>query len=171
MGGGQKRKLSLEDELLLTPCNFLESDLAACFSVGQTTVSRIFRAWVLCMSHSFRDVSIWPSQAYKCSKAPTAFEEQYPTTQVIINATEFDFPIAKPSNPTVQSTTCSSYKNRNTLKLLNRCTPNSALSFVSKVMVAVFQTRSWQREVAYLKSCSQETQSWLTVASTSGLST
>ena len=148
MGRGRKRKLSLEDELLLTLCklrhNFPESDLAACFGVGQTTVSRILRARVLCMSHSFRDVSIWLSQAYKCSKAPmaTAFKEQYPTTRVIINATEFDFPIAKPSNPTVQSATWSSYKNRNTLKLLNRCTPNSALSFVLKVMVAVFQTRS-----------------------------
>ena len=118
--------------------NFPEFDLAACFGVGQTTVSRIFR--VLYMSHSFRDVSIWPSQAYKCSKAPlaTAFKEQYPTTRVIINATEFDFPVAKPSNPTGQSASWSSYNNRNTLKLLNGCTPNSALTFVSKVMVAVF---------------------------------
>ena len=32
----------------------------------------------------------------------------------------------------VQGATCSSYKNRNTLKLLIGCTPN-ALSFVSKV--------------------------------------
>ena len=40
-----------------------------------------------------------------------------------------------------------------------------------KFMVAVFQTRSWQREVAYLKSCIQETQSCLTVAATSWLST
>ena len=119
------------------------------------------------MSQSFRDVSIWPRQAYKWSKALTAYKEQCPTTWVIINATEFDFPMAKLSNPTVQSATWSSYKNRNTFKLLIGCTPNSALSFVSKVMVAVFQTRSWQREVAYLKSCSQETQSWLTVASTS----
>ena len=53
---GPRRSLSVEDELFLTLCklrhNFPEDDLAARFMISQSTVSEIFRTWVLCISHS-----------------------------------------------------------------------------------------------------------------------
>ena len=132
---GMKRTLSKEDELLLTLCklrhDFPESDLAARFMISQASVSRIFRAWVLCLSHTFRDCDIWPSQEYVRACLPAVFQEKWHSTRIIIDATEF--PIAKPSNPDMQSATWSSYKNRNTLKVLVGCTPNGVLSFVSDV--------------------------------------
>ena len=63
---------------------------------------------------------------------PEVFLEKYLTTRIIIDVTEFA--IAKLVNPDVQSATWSSYKNRNTLKILVGCTPNGALSFLSDVI-------------------------------------
>ena len=134
---GPPRKLSQDDELFLTLCklrhDFPEADLPSRFLISQSSVSRIFRTWVLCLSCSLKEeeVDIWPTREFVQSCLPEAFREKYPTTRVVIDATEF--PIAKPANPDEQSTTWSSYKNRNTLKVLVGCTPNGALSFLSDV--------------------------------------
>ena len=132
---GGTRKLSQKDELFLTLCklrhDFPESDLAARFQVSQPTISRIFRTWVLCLSFSFQEIDIWPSKEHLSKFMPDAFKVAYPSTRVIIDATEF--PIEKPSNPDVQATTWSSYKNRNTLKVLVGCSPNGALTYLSDV--------------------------------------
>ena len=128
------RKLSLEDELFLTLCklrhNFPESDLAARFRVSQPTVSRIFRTWVLCLAYSFQEADIWPSREHVDAFMPDVFRAAYPSTRVIIDATEF--PIEKPANPDLQAATWSSYKNRNTFKILVGCSPNGALTYLSE---------------------------------------
>ena len=61
---------------------------------------------------------------------PISFSE-YPTTQVIHDATEIF--IEQPSSPAAQQLTFSSYKNHNTLKALVGITPSGAISFVSKL--------------------------------------
>ena len=114
------RKLSQEDELFLTLCklrhDFPESDLATRFHVSQPTISRIFQTWVLCLCYSFQEINIWPSKDHVNKYMPDVFKSAYPSMRVIIDATEL--PLEKTSNPDVQAATWSSYKNRNTLKLL-----------------------------------------------------
>ncbi|CAD6207450.1 GSCOCG00012703001-RA-CDS, partial [Cotesia congregata] len=45
-----------------------------------------------------------------------SFKKFYPSTRVIVDATEI--PIDKPSNPIAQQATFSTYKNKNTVKVL-----------------------------------------------------
>ena len=137
---GKKRSqrsiaLSVEDELLMTLVklrhDFPESDLAARFDISQPTVSRIFSAWIRCMYHAFREIDIWPSRSLVDAFMPDSFRQKYPSTRVIIDATEFH--IEKPANPDVQASTWSNYKNTNTLKLLVGVTPNGVISFLSNL--------------------------------------
>jgi hypothetical protein len=127
------RSLSPDAELLLVLMklrhNFPEVDLAQRFSAGQATVSRIFSTWILCLYHTFKEINIWPSRALVNKFMPPEFKEKFPSTRVIIDATEF--PLEKPSNPDVQAATWSNYKNRNTLKLLVGVSPNGVITFLS----------------------------------------
>ena len=130
---GRPRVLCVEDELLLTLIklrhDFPESDLAVRFGVAQATVSRIFSAYVRCMYFTFKDINIWPSRAMIDRFMPDSFKEKYPSTRVVIDATEF--PTEKPANPDVQAATWSNYKGRNTFKLLVGVSPNGAVTFIS----------------------------------------
>ena len=98
---GSGRKMSKENELFMTLCklrhNFPESDLAARFNISQSTVSRVFRTWVLCLAYTFEEMDIWPSREHVNKFMPKVFQDAYPTTRVIIDATEF--PIEKPAKP------------------------------------------------------------------------
>ena len=87
------RKLSLDDELLLTLIklqhNFPESDLSNRFAISWSTVSRIFATWVLCLYSTFKKISIWLSQRLIDLHVPSGFEEKYPSICLIIDATKF----------------------------------------------------------------------------------
>ena len=56
---------------------------------------------------------------------PESFKNHYPNTRVIIDATEFA--VERPSSLLSQSSTFSTYKNRNTVGIM----PSRAISFVS----------------------------------------
>ena len=60
---------------------------------------------------------------------PTQFCQLYPNTRIIIDATEIV--IQKPTEPSAQQLTFSSYKNHNTGKVLAGITPSGAFSFIS----------------------------------------
>ena len=57
------------------------------------------------------------------------FKEKYPSTYVVINATEFK--IEKPANPDLQVATWLKYKMTNMLKLLVAIPPDGVISFMS----------------------------------------
>ena len=61
---------------------------------------------------------------------PEVFKREYPSTRIIIDATEFA--IERPSSLLNQSSTFSNYKNRNTVKALIGVMPSGAISFVSE---------------------------------------
>ena len=60
---------------------------------------------------------------------PVAFQEQYSNTRLIIDATEFG--IERPSSLLSQSTTFSSYKNKNTVRVLVGIMPSGGIVFIS----------------------------------------
>ena len=60
---------------------------------------------------------------------PIGFAKKYPSTRVVIDATEFR--IEKPANPDAQAATCSNYKNTNKFKLLVGVSPNGVITFRS----------------------------------------
>ena len=105
-----------------------EQDLANRFQKSQSTMSRIITSWINFMHAKFKEVPTWPSRQVIDHFMPYQFENLYPSTRCIIDATEIY--IQMPSNPSAQQLTFSSYKNYNTLKSLIVITPSGSILFV-----------------------------------------
>ena len=128
-----QRAISLQNEFFLTlcrlRCGLMEQDLAYRFKISQSTVSRISTAWVNFLYYKFNKIPIWPIQTQVQALIPEEFKLHYPSTRIIIDATEVF--IQRPSDPHAQQLTFSSYKNHNTAKALAGITPSGAFSFIS----------------------------------------
>ena len=130
---GPNRLLSVETEFFITLCRLkvglLEDDLAARFGVSQSFVSLLINTWIKFLFYRFKELNIFPSREIVKLHMPECFAKKYPTTTLIVDATEIY--IEKPSNPEAQQLTFSSYKNTNTLKALIGIVPKGGISFVS----------------------------------------
>ena len=108
---GQRRSLSPMNEFFLTLCRIkaglFEQDLANRFQISQSTVSHIITSWINFMYAKFKEVPTWPSRQVIDRSMPYQFENLYPSTRCIIDATEIY--IQMPSNPSAQQLTFSSY--------------------------------------------------------------
>ena len=62
----------------------MEQDLAY-FDISQSTVSRIIIAWIHFL---YKEIPLWPPKELVCTNMPVQFQKLYPTTHVIIDATE-----------------------------------------------------------------------------------
>ena len=107
----------------------LEEDLSARFGVCQSVVSQIVNTWIKFIFFRFKELDVFPSREIVQLHLPECFRKKYPTTTLIIDATEIY--IEKPNNPEAQQVTFSSYKNSNTLKALVGIVPIGGISFVS----------------------------------------
>ena len=89
---GRPRSLPPIEEFFLTlvrlRLGLLEQDIAYRFCVSQSTVSRIFTTWINFMYLQFKQISLWPPRHLVHSHVPKIFREKYPTTRVVIDATE-----------------------------------------------------------------------------------
>jgi len=130
---GKPHKLTPLNEFFLMLCHLrlglYEQDLAYRFQVSQATVSRICSTWINFCYCKFKELPIWPSQTVVDCNMPLPFQDLYPSTRCIIDATEIF--IQKPQNPSAQQLTFSSYKNHNTFKALIAIAPSGAISFIS----------------------------------------
>ena len=86
------------------------------------------------------------------------FGELYPTTRVIINATEIY--METPALPELQQMTFSSYKNDNTYKALIGISPGGAITFVSKLYPGSISDQMLTRKSGLLDLLEKETQLW-----------
>ncbi|CAC5399359.1 unnamed protein product [Mytilus coruscus] len=75
------------------------------------------------------EVNTWPSSSLVGYFSPSDFKSKFPTTRIIIDGTEC--PVKKPKAPKAQQATFSSYKNRNTVKILVGSTPGGLVNYVS----------------------------------------
>ena len=69
-------------------CGLMEQDLAYRFKISQSTVSRIFTAWVNFFYCKFQEIPIWPIQTQVQALIPEQFKLHYPSTCIIIDTTE-----------------------------------------------------------------------------------
>lgn len=122
------------DQLFLTVIKLRQAkedyELSLMFEISETTVSKIIVMWINFMYFQLKELDIWPSREIIDKNMPEDFQKKFPTTRVILDATEI--PIQKPSDVNAQSITWSSYKHRNTLKTMIGCTPRGAVSFISE---------------------------------------
>ena len=130
---GKPHKLSPLNEFFLMLCRLrlglYEQDLAYRFQISQTSVSRICSTWINFCFFKFKELPIWPTRTIIDSHMPCIFQDLYPLTRCIIDATEVF--IQKPKNPSAQQLTFSNYKNHNTYKALIAISPSGAITFVS----------------------------------------
>ena len=97
--------------------------------VSEFTARNIFITWINFCARQWSEVKIWPDKDLVQFYAPNDFRHKFPTTRLVIDGTEI--PIQKPSNPIAQRSTFSSYKNRNTVKVLVGSTPGGLISYLS----------------------------------------
>lgn len=129
-----KPRLCVEDQLLLTlmklrhhPSNKI---LACNFNINPKMVSNIFITWINFIYLQWKRIMWWPERELVHFFAPDGFKKSYPKTRAILDGTEC--PIHKPSNPRAQRATFSTYKNRNTAKVVVGITPSGLVSYVSQ---------------------------------------
>ena len=115
---GRKRILPPMEEFFLVlvrlRLGLLEDDLAYRFGVSQSTVSRIIITWINFLYLQLKQIPLWSPKALVMSYMPKEFKEKYPSTRVVIDATEVF--IEQPALPEIQQLTYSNYKNHNTFK-------------------------------------------------------
>ena len=132
---GPPRKLSLEQEILLTLIKLrlalLTEDLAFRFQVSSTTASSIFTTWIKLMSKELLVLIIWPSRSQVKKTLPSCFRKLCPKVCCIIDC--FECFTETPSGLDLAATMWSEYKHLYTLKALVAITPNGAISCFSKL--------------------------------------
>lgn len=131
----RNRKLSGRDQLLLVLCRLkvglYEQDLAFRFSISQGTVSKILVSWINFLYIQLGRLVLWPSRQYVDRNMPDDFKAEYPTTRVVIDATEIQCQV--PSSFLNKTVSYSSYKSRQTKKGLIGIAPNGIVTFVSEL--------------------------------------
>jgi hypothetical protein len=131
---GCKPSLCIEDQFLLTLIKFrthpTNKELSISFGISEKQVSNVFITWTNFMYYQWKEVDWWPSRSLVSYYTPADFCAKFPKTRLIIDGTEF--PIQKPKQPVVQQATFSTYKNRNTMKILVGITPGGLVSYVSE---------------------------------------
>ncbi|CAN7976291.1 unnamed protein product, partial [Ixodes persulcatus] len=140
---GRKRKLTMENELFLVlvrlRLGLFEHDLAHRFCIAQSTVSRICSSWINFMYLKLSTLPLWAPRKAIDATMPGVFIEKYPTTRVILDATEVKYEV--PSSLSLQSSSYSAYKSANTFKGLIGIAPNGLVTFVSELFTGSISDR------------------------------
>ncbi|XP_050415275.1 uncharacterized protein LOC126829417 [Patella vulgata] len=129
----QVELLSIENQFMLTLVKLRQYktnfELSRLFDISETSVTNIWVTWVNFMSRQWKEVCSWPKRDLVNYFCPSDFKLKFPSTRIIVDGTEC--PIKKPRPPIAQQSTYSTYKNRNTVKVLVGCTPGGYISYVS----------------------------------------
>ncbi len=131
--GGAVPPLSWEDQFFLTLIKLRlhkpNLELSEQFNISMSMVMNVFLTWINFMYVTWSEIPWWPTSDLIRFFAPSDFRQKFPDTRVIIDGTEC--PVAKPKQPLLQQATFSTYKNRNTSKVLVGCSPGGLITFCS----------------------------------------
>ena len=129
----RSEQLSVENQLFLTLIKIRQHktnfELSRLFNISETAVVNIWVTWVNFMAKQWREVNMFPDRDIVRFFSPLGFKAKFPSTRTIIDGTEC--PVMKPKSPIAQQATFSTYKNRNTIKLLVGATPGGLVNYVS----------------------------------------
>ncbi|XP_064479207.1 uncharacterized protein LOC135392423 [Ornithodoros turicata] len=140
---GRKRKLTTENQLFLVlvklRLGLFHRHLGHLFSISIGTVSRILTTWIDFMYVKLGKLPIWAPRSVIDATMPPQFKAKYPSTRVIIDATEIRCEVH--SSLALQSATYSHYKSTNTFKGLVGIAPDGRLTFVSELFTGCVSDR------------------------------
>jgi len=124
--------LSTEDQFFLTCIKLRQHtanfELSRLFGISEFSVGNIFVTWVNFLDKQWHELDIWPNGDLVRYFMPSDFGRKFPSTRVILDGMEC--PIKKPACPLAQQTTFSTYKNRNTLKVVVGSSPGGVISHI-----------------------------------------
>ena len=121
--------------------------LSNMFGISDTLVSRIFATWTSLVSKELGFLIRWPSKEQVRYKRPACFKH-FPKTRCIIDCTKFF--VQKPSLPSAQRITYSSYKHHNTFKCLVGITPRGSFSFISNLFTGSISDKKIVEQSGFL---------------------
>ena len=117
---GTKPNLPVIDQFFCTLVKLRQHktnfQLSKMFSIAEKSVTNIFVTWINFLDVEFADICWWISSDLVQFFSPSDFFDKFPTTRVIVDGTEC--PVQKPKDPVAQQASFSTYKNRNTVKVL-----------------------------------------------------
>ena len=152
-GSGPHFALSLKDQLLVLlmrlRLNLLEWDLAFRFNVSEATISRMLNRWINFCYLRLGSLPIWPTWERVEESMPDCFQQAYPTTYCVIDATEIF--CETPSSLPLQSQCYSNYKSHCTLKGLVAVAPNGAIIFISELFNGAISDRQLTIQSGFLE--------------------
>ncbi|KAM7295191.1 uncharacterized protein ISCGN_024696 [Ixodes scapularis] len=150
---GRPRSLPPHDELFLIlvrlRLGLFEKDLAFRFGISVGTVSRLCTTWISYLYMHFARLDLWATRQQVDEDMPPAFKEKYPTTRVILDATEIKCQV--PSSLVLQSASFSAYKSTNTFKGLVGISPDGAVTFVSQLFLGSMSDKECVRQSGFLQ--------------------
>lgn len=148
---GPKRLLSLKEEFTLTLLRlrrgFDTKSLGDMFGVSESSVCRIFTTWVCLMNIDLSFLIKWPTREQIRENLPKCFK-YFKKTRCVIDCTEFF--VQKPSLPSAQRITYSSYKHHNTFKCLVAITPTGSFCFVSDLYTGSISDKKIVQDSGFL---------------------
>ena len=97
------------------------AELGRKFCLSEFTVGNVVYTWIKFCAHPWRNVNFWPGKEPVDLFCPRDFQLKYKGTRTIVDGTGIT--IQKPKNPTARRASFSTYKNRNTIKVLVGATP------------------------------------------------
>lgn len=103
------------------------------FGISTGLVSQYVTTWLCFIYRQLKEIDWMPSTEQVAATLPRAFEEKYPNTFIIVDASEIF--IETPSDLHMQSSSWSNYNHHNTGKFLIGCTPNGVISYISELYV------------------------------------
>lgn len=155
---GRPRSLTVENEFFLflvrLRLGLFEKDLADRFCISIATVSRICITWTSYAFLRLTQLPIWMSKEQVQEEMPPAFKQKYPSTRIILDATEIKCQAA--SSLALQSATFSTYKSTNTFKGLIGISPDGTLTYVSSLYPGSISDKECVRQSGFLKLCFNE---------------
>ena len=125
--------LCITDQFLLVLMklrrNYSNFELSKWFAVSDKVVTSCFVTWISLMYHQWGEIDWFPTREDTTYFADPEFIATFPCARVTLDGTEI--PIQKPHEPLIQQATFSTYKNKNTLKVMVGTTPGGLVSYVS----------------------------------------
>ncbi|KAK3085080.1 hypothetical protein FSP39_003199 [Pinctada imbricata] len=148
---GRKRLLTCMEEFVMTLMRARRgidtTTLGAMFGVQPGTVSKIFTTWISFLRLELKFLVSWPTKDQIRKRLPKCCK-YFPNTKCIIDCTEYF--VQKPSLPSSQRITWSSYKHHNTFKSLVAITPTGSFCFVSDLFTGSISDKRIVEESGFL---------------------
>jgi len=131
---GPSRTLSIDNEffavLVRLRLGLLIEDISQRFCMSKTHFSKMFNTWIRFLRLELELLFPFPSRDSINENAPASFAK-FPNTRIILDCTEIF--VQKPSALQAQRQTWSSYKHRNTYKILVGIAPDGTVIYVSSL--------------------------------------